>query len=290
VTSTGQLYAFGANLYGQLGTTANKGTHEPNPTPALVTLAAGTTIDTVARGSQALHSLALVADLAVSSGSLPAGQVAAPYSASVSAAGGAAPYSWSAAGLPAGLSINPASGQISGTPTSAGSANVTLTVTDADGINALSAVIPLTIAPAKAAAQPPAIGSASMTHRRFRVAKASTAISSSRAPRGSAFRFTLSAAAKLQITITRTAAGLRHGKRCLAPSSRLRRAHARKCTRTLTLATLTRASERQGADRVAFSGRIGPRALTPRGYRATLRASNAAGRSRPATLSFTIVR
>jgi hypothetical protein len=41
--------------------------------------------------------------------------------------------SWSAAGLPPGLSINPASGLISGTPTTAGSFNVTVTATDTVG-------------------------------------------------------------------------------------------------------------------------------------------------------------
>ena len=38
LTSTGQLYAFGSNQYGQLGTEVNSGTETPNPTPALVTL------------------------------------------------------------------------------------------------------------------------------------------------------------------------------------------------------------------------------------------------------------
>ena len=53
VTSTGQLYAFGENEYGQLGSAAN---FEPNPTPALVALpgAAGP----VAAG--VYHSLAVV--------------------------------------------------------------------------------------------------------------------------------------------------------------------------------------------------------------------------------------
>lgn len=41
--------------------------------------------------------------------------------------------SYSAAGLPAGLSINSATGLISGTPTTAGSANVTVTATDSTG-------------------------------------------------------------------------------------------------------------------------------------------------------------
>src|SRR5437763_1470639 len=36
--SSGQLYAFGSNRYGQLGSATNSGTTNPNPTPALVSL------------------------------------------------------------------------------------------------------------------------------------------------------------------------------------------------------------------------------------------------------------
>lgn len=38
----GQLNAFGDNLYGQLGSTTNNGTENPNPTPTLVTLPGAT--------------------------------------------------------------------------------------------------------------------------------------------------------------------------------------------------------------------------------------------------------
>ncbi|GAA2381393.1 hypothetical protein Cme02nite_51920 [Catellatospora methionotrophica] len=47
------------------------------------------------------------------------------------ASGGTSPYTWSASGLPAGLSISSSSGLISGTPSTAGTSNVTVTVTDA---------------------------------------------------------------------------------------------------------------------------------------------------------------
>jgi len=47
----------------------------------------------------------------------------------LSAAGGTSPYTWSATGLPAGLSIS-SGGVVSGTPTTAGTSSVTVTATD----------------------------------------------------------------------------------------------------------------------------------------------------------------
>jgi hypothetical protein len=137
--------------------------------------------------------------------------------------------------------------------------------------------------------QPPVITAASMTNRRFRVAKTSTAISAGTTPLGTIFRFTLSAAATVKIKITRSAGGLRHGTSCLAPSAKLKGEHAKRCTLTLVLGTLTRSSEAQGADSVPFSGRIGRRALSPGSYNAVLSASDVAGDSKPVTLAFTIV-
>ncbi|HWO61098.1 MAG TPA: M4 family metallopeptidase [Umezawaea sp.] len=48
----------------------------------------------------------------------------------LSASGGTSPYTWTATGLPAGLSINSGTGTISGTPTTAATSNVTVTATD----------------------------------------------------------------------------------------------------------------------------------------------------------------
>lgn len=148
ITSSGELYAFGSNLEGQLGSATNSGTTAANPTPAPVALPPGTTIDAVARGSTAAFTVAQVADLAVLTSSLPFGQVGVPYAASAAAAGGAGGNTWSASGLPPGLSIDPLSGQIAGTPSATGTSAVALHVADAFGVSATSAAILLTIAPA----------------------------------------------------------------------------------------------------------------------------------------------
>ena len=62
---------------------------------------------------------------------LPSGTLNTAYSATLAATGGVPPYTWSAAGLPGGLSIDPAAGTIAGSPTLAGSFPVAITVSDA---------------------------------------------------------------------------------------------------------------------------------------------------------------
>ena len=52
------------------------------------------------------------------------------------ATGGTTPYAWSASPLPAGMSINAATGVISGTPSATGTFNPTITLTDASGATA----------------------------------------------------------------------------------------------------------------------------------------------------------
>ncbi len=76
--------------------------------------------------------------------SLPDAAVGELYVARLAATGGIAPLVWSAEGLPAGLSVSGAS--IVGTPTVAGTVDVTLTVTDAVA-RTTSATLPLTVIP-----------------------------------------------------------------------------------------------------------------------------------------------
>jgi hypothetical protein len=71
---------------------------------------------------------------------LPGGSVATPYSTSVQATGGVLPYTWSVVfgQLPAGLSLNPVSGEITGTPmfVSGTPVNFTLGVKDSQTVPA----------------------------------------------------------------------------------------------------------------------------------------------------------
>jgi len=71
--------------------------------------------------------------LALSTTSLASATIGTPYTQTIAATGGVAPYAWSATGLPADLTINPTTGTISGTPTAAGTSQITVTVTDDAG-------------------------------------------------------------------------------------------------------------------------------------------------------------
>ncbi len=65
---------------------------------------------------------------------LPSGTLNTSYAIALVATGGQAPYLWSVVGaLPTGLSLNPSTGVISGTPAALGSYSITASVTDAPG-------------------------------------------------------------------------------------------------------------------------------------------------------------
>jgi hypothetical protein len=87
------------------------------------------------------------APLAISTTTLPAGTVGTAYSATLAATGGVSPYTWSASGLPSGLSVSsagPSTGTISGMPTAAGTQNAAVTIQDSTGTTA-SASLPVAI-------------------------------------------------------------------------------------------------------------------------------------------------
>jgi|GEM_PF-4497920 len=68
----------------------------------------------------------------ITTNSLPDGSTGTAYSASLQASGGSSPYTWAiiAGSLPPGLTLNPSSGAISGTPSTAGTFNFTVRATD----------------------------------------------------------------------------------------------------------------------------------------------------------------
>jgi Putative Ig domain len=75
-----------------------------------------------------------VAPLAVTTTALPAATLGQAYSAALAATGGVPPYTWAvtAGALPTGLSLNPATGVISGTPAVPGTGAFTVGLTDSE--------------------------------------------------------------------------------------------------------------------------------------------------------------
>jgi hypothetical protein len=137
----------------------------------------------------------------------------------------------------------------------------------------------------------PTLASVSLTNRVFAVSRKPTALSAAarRRPKGTTFRVRMSERGTLRIRIERALPGRRRGSRCVKPTRKLRKAG--KCTRYKGKGTLTRTDRGPGAVSVPFSGRLGTKALSPGGYRATFTVTDAAGnRSKPARRSFKIVR
>ena len=136
----------------------------------------------------------------------------------------------------------------------------------------------------------PRVSRVGMSRKRFKVGKKRTPISAA-VKAGTTFRYSLSEESTVRITIERALPGRRARKRsgaCRAPTRS--RAKNRKCTRYKRSGTLIRKGEGPGRDSTAFSGRIGRKALKPGRYRATLRATDAAGnRSSAKRLRFTVV-
>jgi hypothetical protein len=98
--------------------------------------------------------------ITIAPSTLPAGSVGTAYTQALTATGGAAPYTWSlvsntnvaVTGLPPGLTLNPATGAISGTPTATGTSVFTIQATDSNGATGqqayslvIAAAAPLTI-------------------------------------------------------------------------------------------------------------------------------------------------
>ena len=96
--------------------------------------------------------------VAITSSSLPNGTENSAYSATLAATGGTTPYTWSiiSGSLPAGLTLAPTTGVISGTPSGTGTSNFTAQVTDANSQTATKA-LSITVNPS-----PPVITTSSL--------------------------------------------------------------------------------------------------------------------------------
>lgn len=97
-----------------------------------------TATDSTGASVDATVPLSVSAPAIVFKPSLPAGTQGVAYSATLSASGGVAPFTYSASGLPAGLSLS--GSKVAGTPSASGSFQVALTATDSKGSTASSTV------------------------------------------------------------------------------------------------------------------------------------------------------
>lgn len=117
------------------------------PTAACIISSAQVRVQDTFDGAAANSPMFVISMSATSapSGSYTANaNIGTPYSSSLATpTGGATPYVWSLASgsLPAGLSVDPGSGTVSGTPTTSGTSSFTVKVTDANGISSPASTI-----------------------------------------------------------------------------------------------------------------------------------------------------
>jgi streptogramin lyase len=129
-------------------------------------------------------------------------------------------------------------------------------------------------------------GRVSISRRRFSVGRAPTPFTIAQAARsGTQFRFALSEPARVTVKIERKARGRRVRGKCRAKAR-----SGRRCTLWKSAGRSLTRQGLQGPNAIAFSGRLGRKALALGSYRALITATDAAGnRSRTAKLGFTIV-
>jgi PKD domain len=150
------------------------------------------------------------------------------------------------------------------TATASGPVSVTTAPAPGGGAGADASPGPRALADTRA----PVLSAVAIAARRFRVAPGRTALAArARTPRGTRVSWRLSEAGTIRFVLTRVP----RGGKAVAAGRLARRAKA-------------------GAGKLAFSGRLGRKALRRGSYRMTLTATDAAGNaSRPVALRFTIV-
>ena len=119
--------------------------------------------DSASNSATKVFTLVVAPAPSVTTATLPNGTQNASYSQVLGVAGGTAPFTWSvtAGALPAGMSLHPATGTLSGSPSAAGSASFTVQVKDNSSVTATRSLA-LAIAPplgiATASTLPPGTG------------------------------------------------------------------------------------------------------------------------------------
>ncbi|MFO0366667.1 MAG: beta strand repeat-containing protein [Acidobacteriota bacterium] len=126
-----QIPAYGWMSTG-IGFNPSTGTFFGTPTVAVRGIGIFFVTDATGLSSTRSYPLTIYSPLNLTPATLPNGALAAPYSATVAATGaeGSATFALTTGALPAGLTLNPATGQITGTPTASGASTFTITATD----------------------------------------------------------------------------------------------------------------------------------------------------------------
>ncbi len=305
LSSTGRIYAWGNNDYGQLG---NDDRPNASPVPVAVSAGAiprGTRIARIVAGHT--HSLALssagkvyawgandgnlgnhratisAVPVAVSAGAIPAGtritQIAAGYLHSLALSSTGQVYAW-------GHNLN---GQLGNghVPTTS---YVPVAVKLPPGARIESIALGSSASHALAInggqQRPLVLANAAESSRIWREANSRAR----RPPTGTTFSFVLSEQATVALRFTQQAPGRRLKRRCVARYPRQKRTESA-CKLTVTLGTSS-FSAHAGQNKIKFQGRItNLKRLKPGRYMLIISATNAAHqRSKPETLTFTIVK
>jgi hypothetical protein len=118
-----------------------------------------------------------------------------------------------------------------------------------------------------------------------------TSISSARGAAPAVISVTLSKPGRLHVLLERVLSGRRKDGVCVAPTRKLRRAGARRCSRFIAVSSFTRAGLGAGLSKVSISGRAGGRRRVSGTYRVSLTGVSAEGvASVPLRTTLTITR
>ncbi len=118
------------------GLTINAGTGVISGTPTGASSTATITLNDVSGDAPATKQYTVTINAAptiTTTSPLPAGSQSNAYSTTLAGSGGTTAYTWSATGVPAGLTLNASTGVLSGTPTATGTSIIAVTLTDAAG-------------------------------------------------------------------------------------------------------------------------------------------------------------